>query len=777
MSNWNNAGNLRGPQGDSGAVEVYEGTQQPDTLNLGSLWITEEQIPQGTTGPQGHQGAQGASGEGTSGIIGDIGNALIVGPNLLDAESSSFEGGTSGAWGVTGSANTTIEVVTGNATVGDRALAITDALPYDVHNFAIELGYTSSPIAVEPGEIYVFLADIFIPTIPTTIDAGVRVEWQWSAANEDHFSSAGIKFTLLRKRAGWHSVALRSASRWSNDLDDWEPRAPENAAFVRVLFDGWTNDKTVLLDNVRIHRLLVGEGAGSGEGGAQGSQGAQGHQGGPGSQGGPGTSTTGEQGAQGHQGSPGGTGEAGGPGAQGHQGYQGSAGELTLVTQSGASYTESTAPTIQAGEFHDFTSTALTALAFQMPATVDPSYRSALTFRTQVDTDRIKFWQAPGLWLEGRDCTDEGVFLPKAKAHYRIDFGYIRPRNATSSGDWKVRGVVSGPRFAGDFSLPQNGSSQISSVISLADAWFNTTQSYRPSVYGYDGALNEDWSGASQIDCSTFVSLVMRGITIENSKYASTGNSNNGPNTWANSMPRNASEQARWCVTNGWNFEAGQNWENVRGGDIIFQAQGAASAHGTWGTRYGWISHVQIADSDLEFTSAVPWEAGSISISTGRNLSASHQNVTNRARMTQGLPLPVHPIFDGLLLALPEPYCFISTHFYSWPDVNTWICSNGAKGLGFGYMGRRGRAWCPVPRGAAYFRCAVGKRDDVGNYLDIEPSEFSSIRLSYGRPAIYEVTTGTTTYPGAKPPFFHRGMSRRNLQGVRLLARPPLGGA
>jgi hypothetical protein len=143
--------------------------------------------------------------------------------------------------------------------------------------------------------------------------------------------------------------------------------------------------------------------------------------------------------------------------------------------------------------------------------------------------------------------------------------------------------------------------------------------------------------------------------------------------------------------------------------------------------------------------------------------------------MTTGMPLPYGlPYPDGLLLCVRDPYCFNSTHFYSWPDENAWICGNGS--MGFGYMGRAGRAWCPVPRGAAYFRCALGRRDTAGNYLDVSPDEYVNIVLSYGRPTIWEVTTGTTTtYPGAKPPFFHRGMSVRNQTGQRVFARPPLG--
>jgi hypothetical protein len=51
--------------------------------------------------------------------------------------------------------------------------------------------------------------------------------------------------------------------------------------------------------------------------------------------------------------------------------------------------------------------------------------------------------------------------------------------------------------------------------------------------------------------------------------------------------------------------------------------------------------------------------------------------------------------------------------------------------------------------------------------VNLTLTDFPLIRLSWGRPMMYEATTGTGG------PFFHRGLSNRNLRGVRLAARPP----
>lgn len=454
---------------------------------------------------------------------------------------------------------------------------------------------------------------------------------------------------------------------------------------------------------------------------------------------------------------------------------------LRPVTIEGDVLTGGNTPLAENGTICDITSTALAALSFAVPASAGPDYRAALTFRTRAEAPRIRFAQPESVWLEGRDCTPEGVFLPQANAHYRIDLAYIRPRGGSAGKpDWRVRGIVSGSRFGGQFTQPQNSPQAIAQVLDLADSWYRSAHPDRPSAYGYHSPFSPHWSGQPQIDCSSFVLFVMGGVTLDSSPYANpAAPATSSPAVAAGApapagplagLPRNAADQARWCVAGGFNIDPGDHYERLRGGDLIFAAQGAPARHTVFGARYGWISHVQIADTFLEWTSDAGWQPGSVSAGTGQDLHPA----PDRARMPAPLPLPAFPA-DGLLLALPDPYCFISTHFYGSPDTSSWIMSNGAAGLGFGYLGARQRAWCPVPRRAGYFRTVIGRRGEDGSYQDMTDADYPAAVLSYGRQVVYEVSSGQTP-PGAagRAPFFRRAMSPRNLAGMRIAARLPL---
>jgi len=431
------------------------------------------------------------------------------------------------------------------------------------------------------------------------------------------------------------------------------------------------------------------------------------------------------------------------------------------VTVTGAWFDETTAPTATDGTVLDFTSTALEQLAFRVPNDADPGYQAALTFRTRVAAERIRFVQPATVWLEGRDCIAGGALLPRPNSHYRIDLDYVRPRTARGV-TTAVRGLVTGMDFAGCWTTPgERDAAANAALLAVAEEWWGSTAAYRPAGYGKVTPLDENWSGASEIDCSTFSGYVYRGIGPARSRYANSAYSNKGTVSWAlNDLPRTAAEQARMMVARGWNLEPGDRFENLRAGDLLFFAQGHPEGHVAYGTRWGHISHVGIAGATLDNVWAGNWELGTFSASTGAP-SAS----TSRARTSTALPVPLDPTPEGLLLAIDPPYCLIATHFYAGTATTGWITSNGL--LEHPYLRRSGRRWCPVPRGATHFRVAVGKLSG-SRQLDLTASDFPLIRLSWGRPMMYEATAGSGG------PLFRRGLSIRNLTGLRLAARPPL---
>lgn len=122
-----------------------------------------------------------------------------------------------------------------------------------------------------------------------------------------------------------------------------------------------------------------------------------------------------------------------------------------------------------------------------------------------------------------------------------------------------------------------------SAVTELLNIGLSYTE--RPLIwYGQEGtAVSTNntgrlWDGTHYLmDCSSFVEIVLRGVTYENSAYLNQGVNYPTQDSifFDEEFPRKydrmlANEQAKYCVEKGWSYYPNDDWTNVQAGDLVF---------------------------------------------------------------------------------------------------------------------------------------------------------------------------------------------------------------
>jgi hypothetical protein len=119
-----------------------------------------------------------------------------------------------------------------------------------------------------------------------------------------------------------------------------------------------------------------------------------------------------------------------------------------------------------------------------------------------------------------------------------------------------------------------NTSGAVSRLVDVAQSYYNNIGNlvYGNSFTAYDTTIQQV-NGKYQIDCSSFVNLMLQGVTYENSRY--NGNSQNiGSALFHPAIDsykyRYANQIAQYAYENGYAFKANADLSNVEPGDILF---------------------------------------------------------------------------------------------------------------------------------------------------------------------------------------------------------------
>lgn len=113
-------------------------------------------------------------------------------------------------------------------------------------------------------------------------------------------------------------------------------------------------------------------------------------------------------------------------------------------------------------------------------------------------------------------------------------------------------------------------------IQKIVDVCKTYTDNFSQFVYGniytaYD-VNTQRVSGKWQMDCSSFLNLLIRGVTYENSRYGGGDNKEN-PLFFNKFDPyefRLANTMAKWLYENGYTYEPAADFSNIEAGDLVF---------------------------------------------------------------------------------------------------------------------------------------------------------------------------------------------------------------
>lgn len=212
-------------------------------------------------------------------------------------------------------------------------------------------------------------------------------------------------------------------------------------------------------------------------------------------------------------------------------------------------------------------------MIFKLPSKVTSAFWSKLTFTT---TSKNKVTQSKILYLKGTDCK-AGALLSKPNTTYNI---FIYPSTADDSITEKYIGNVVGVSKGSEFVNYKNFKGA-NDVVKIAETYYAKKDKFQygtKTVLTYDNPADniDKWkvNGLYNIDCSTLIGLIFRGLTYQKSPYAvkTTKVKKSTAYSWSFNFPRTAADQAKYCVDNGWVLPQIDtvNFSNVEAGDLIF---------------------------------------------------------------------------------------------------------------------------------------------------------------------------------------------------------------
>lgn len=224
--------------------------------------------------------------------------------------------------------------------------------------------------------------------------------------------------------------------------------------------------------------------------------------------------------------------------------------------------------------------TTIKSLTFRLNSDVDKSFYARLMFTT---ADEISYSQSKICYLEGVDCV-AGQLVPRPNVGYRI----IIMANANPNIDYKYYGSVAvdkGEGYAEPYTF--KGGKKVAEIaktyLNRTDleyrGQYSTTAVKTPASYSNPAKNLSKWYDSTrkkgQIDCSTLTKFTYMGLDYDHSPYANhkmTSLKRNTAYSWAFTFPRNAAEQAEYCVKNGWVLHDVDitNFSNLEPGDIVF---------------------------------------------------------------------------------------------------------------------------------------------------------------------------------------------------------------
>ena len=259
--------------------------------------------------------------------------------------------------------------------------------------------------------------------------------------------------------------------------------------------------------------------------------------------------------------------------------------------------------TLKNGQTHAYST--LSKLRFRLPETVPNKFSTKLVFTTPNNTAPMKFIQSKLCWLGGADCRN-GALIPHAYKRYTIT---ITPNDQPYTVG-KYYGWVDAVSYGGEYKK-HSGFSAGAKVIEFAETFYQNRSKFKYNtttpITKYKAGTAKDnkskWytGGKYHIDCSTFTNQLFKARSYKTSIYSSTSNGIgvNKNYSWGIDLGRTASDQARYCVENGWYLEdvdTQDDWHKLKKGDLVFweSRSGDTTVMNNVAGRYMQVGHVAV---------------------------------------------------------------------------------------------------------------------------------------------------------------------------------------
>ena len=229
-------------------------------------------------------------------------------------------------------------------------------------------------------------------------------------------------------------------------------------------------------------------------------------------------------------------------------------------------------------------------------------------FKTTKDSEPTKFIQSNIIYYEGDDCKNGGLIC-QSDTQYSL-LCLSNPDKTQYNGK-KYIGVVTANHGDGKYTDCGDFVGR-DKFLAVAETYYAQRTKFvynikTPLSFNNPEANKSKWmtNGKFHIDCSTFVALCCRGITYEESPYATKWTNRDKKSSkilWAFNPGRYAANIGQYCVSKGW-VATGidtTNWTNIEKGDLIFWDRDGKDLN-----RFMSISHVGICsgfDSDGDAT-------------------------------------------------------------------------------------------------------------------------------------------------------------------------------
>lgn len=260
--------------------------------------------------------------------------------------------------------------------------------------------------------------------------------------------------------------------------------------------------------------------------------------------------------------------------------------------------------TLENGKTHNCET--LSSLTFKLPNTAVTGFNTKLIFTTPNNVAPMKISQSINCWLSGSDCKN-GVLIPQPNTRYTITI----KKNTSSSIQLKYAGTVTKVTYAGGKYATHNGFTNATKLIELAKSYYDNRSKFKYSTTtpitkyasGTPKSNKSKWytGGKNHIDCSTFVNQIFKGRGYQNSIYYNIDYTigKSSLYSWGVDLGRTASNQAQYCMENGWylaDVQSKADWHKLKKGDIVFWSSrsGDSNVVNIVEGRYMQVGHVAV---------------------------------------------------------------------------------------------------------------------------------------------------------------------------------------